>query len=242
MSSFWLCAAALLLSLYPRTAPASCADLSLVLAIDASGSIDAGEFALQTYGYAAAFQDREVQRALAANGVVDVAVVYWADSDFGFQKIPWRRIGSAGDARSLAALIVSTPRRLAGDTDIGNGLSAALDMLDLPNRCSIRSVVNVSGDGRESVTPKRSPHVSLALARERAKRLGVTVNGLAVTNEDRSLEEFYQKNLITGPRAFVMSVDDFAAFGDAIKEKLLREVSLQVAASVQGQRSPPDIR
>ena len=48
------------------TAQARCADLALVLAIDASGSIDAAEFALQQQGYAAAFRAPHVQSALAA--------------------------------------------------------------------------------------------------------------------------------------------------------------------------------
>lgn len=57
----------------------SCPDLALVLAIDASGSIDARDFTLQQAGYAAAFTNPEVLDAMAGAGMVDVAVVFWGD-------------------------------------------------------------------------------------------------------------------------------------------------------------------
>jgi len=88
MRSGIVCAIVLCLAATPNVAGAVCADLSLVLAIDSSGSIDAGEFALQTIGYAAAFESATVKRALGSAGIVDVAVVYWADSDVAFQTLP----------------------------------------------------------------------------------------------------------------------------------------------------------
>ena len=236
-----LCAAALSLGLSAQVAPAACVDVSLVLAIDSSGSIDDGEFALQVMGYAAAFQSREVQRALAASGVVDVAVVYWADSDFGFQTIPWHRITSPQDAEVVAATILSTPHRLSGDTDIGNGLSMALDLLDDPGRCSIRSIINVSGDGRESLSAKRSFHIPLAVARDRATRMGVVVNALAILNDDQGLEQYYRTRLISGPGAFAMAVADFTAFGTAIRQKLVREIGLQLSSSLDARTLHPQV-
>ena len=68
---FRACAVTLFLACFPNPADATCADLSLVLAIDSSGSIDDNEFGIQTVGYAAAFQNLGVKRALAAAGVVD---------------------------------------------------------------------------------------------------------------------------------------------------------------------------
>jgi hypothetical protein len=227
-------ALAVCLGLSAQRAGAACVDVSLVLAIDSSGSIDDGEFILQTMGYAAAFQSREVQRALAAAGVVDVAVVYWADSDFGLVTIPWHRIASARDAEVFAARILSTPRRLWGDTDIGNGLSVALDLLEEPGRCAVRSIVNLSGDGRESLSAKRGVHIPLAVAHDRAARLGVVVNALAILNDDPGMEQYYRTRLISGPGAFVMAVADFTAFGAAIRQKLVREVGLQLSSSLEG--------
>jgi Protein of unknown function (DUF1194) len=226
------CAVALCLVTAPNLAGAVCADLSLVLAIDSSGSIDAGEFALQSIGYAAAFQSPAVKQSLASAGLVDVAVVYWADSDFAFQTFPWFRIATAEDAEAFAAIFLSTPRLLTGDTNIGNGLDRAIDMLQEPGQCGLRLIVNVSGDGRESNSRKRSTHIPLAFARDRAALLGIVVNGLAIQNEDSGLAKYYEDKLITGPGAFVLAVDNFNAFGEAIRLKLQREIGLSLSSSL----------
>ncbi len=62
--------------------------------------------------------------------------------------------------------------------------------------------------------------------------MGVTVNGLAITNEEPSLTEYYRKSLITGPGCFVMEVDSFDDFSLAILEKLRREIEPQLSASL----------
>ena len=55
-------------------------DLALVLALDSSASVDAGEFALQRDGLAMAFRDGEVAAAIAggARRRIAVAVIEWA--------------------------------------------------------------------------------------------------------------------------------------------------------------------
>jgi hypothetical protein len=232
MRSGFACAIVLCLEASPNVAAAGCADLSLVLAIDSSGSIDAGEFAMQTIGYVAAFESAAVKRTLSSAGIVDVAVVYWADSDFAFQTLPWFRITSAEDADTFAAIILSTPRLVTGDTDIGNGLDRAIDMLGEPDQCGLRLIVNVSGDGKESHSPKRGTSIPLAIARGRAASLGIVVNGLAIENEDNGLAQYYQDKLITGPGAFVMEIEDFTTFGAAIEMKLQREIGLSLTSSL----------
>ncbi len=223
------------IALWPNLTVASCPDLSLVLAIDSSGSIKADEFNLQKLGYSSAFSSPQVQRALAAAGIVDVAVVFWGDADFGFETIPWHRIESAEDANALAVEILSTERQGFGNTNIGSGLQASLNLLDLPNRCTRRAVINVSGDGKSSLLSGRrqqsqSPYVPLAVARAEAAQLGVTVNALAIKSEEPALEEYYRDNLISGSDSFVMSVAGFDTFGIAIAKKLEREISGPVYA------------
>lgn len=223
---------ALCIALAPAPSAATCSDLSLVLAIDSSGSIEPPEFALQIAGYAAAFNAPTVQRALARTGVVDVAAVFWADSDFGFQTIGWHRIRNAQDARMFGARLLATERRVVGDTDIGAGLMAALDMLEQPDRCTARKVVNVSGDGKATLTVKRLKRSPLAFARNRATTLGVTVNGLAISNTDPDLAAYYTAELITGADAFVIEISGFDSFGAAIIQKLEREIGLPMSASL----------
>ena len=115
------------------------------------------------------------------------------------QILPWRRVVDRADALPLALDIAGMPRRVSGDTGIGRGLMAALDLLEARPSCAARRIVNVSGDGRESYGPQQGPWVSLAVARDRAIRMGVTVNGLAITIEAPDPAKWYRDWVITGP-------------------------------------------
>ncbi|MCU0905259.1 MAG: DUF1194 domain-containing protein [Tabrizicola sp.] len=210
-----------------------CADLALVLAIDASGSIDAREFDLQQKGYAAAFRDVRVLEALDSAGIVDVAVVLWGDAEMAVQVLDWQRITGPDAAGDLGESIRRMTRQVTGDTGIGRGLSVALDLIEQRQGCAARQIVNVSGDGRESFGAVSRNHVPLEAARARAEAVGVTVNGLAITDSAADLADYYRDNVITGPDAFVMSAASFHAFGEAITRKLAREIALPVLAGLQ---------
>jgi len=212
---------------------ADCADLALVLAIDASGSIDAGEFTLQQQGYAQAFRSPRVQAALASAGVVDVGVVLWGDSEFAPQILPWQRLRNASDAERLANQVAAMPRFVTGNTGIGGGVATAIDLLQEPDRCAWRKLVNVSGDGIETLSPRPRLHVPLRIARERAETANITINALAIETDDPNLSDWYRIHLIAGPGAFVMEVGGFESFGDAILEKLAREIAPPALAAMQ---------
>lgn len=221
-------------------ASAACPDLALVLAIDGSGSIDDQEFQLQQQGYVAAFADGRVQAALGSAGVVDVAVVLWGDAEMEVQVIAWQRITAPGEAARVARRIGALPRKVTGDTGIGSGLWAALDLLESGAVCATRRIINVSGDGKESFGARSRHHIPLALARSRAEAMGVTINGLAITVAGPQLETWYRDKVITGPGAFVLAAESFEAFGDAIIRKLAREISPPtLAAANTGRKAMP---
>lgn len=202
----------------------TCADVALVLSIDASGSIDDREFLMQQYGYAAAFRDPMVQVALDAAGIVDVAAVIWGDSDFSPQIIPFHRIAGASDAVGFADRLGSVPRRTTGNTGLGTGLDHALNLLDDPSVCAARKIVDVSGDGRQVYFRGRLGMVTPRDARQRAEAMGVTINALAILSDEPELEAYYRKSVVTGAVAFVARAEGFHDFGDILIEKLVREL------------------
>ena len=199
-------------------------DLELVLAIDASSSVDETEWALQMQGYAAAFRDSRVQAAAASgpNGRIAVTVLVWADATVPKWSSDWFGVSTPAEAEAFAAFMSALTRGAEGGTGIGSGVAAAIRRFDRNGLAAPRQVVDVSGDGRE--TPSREIVVTMPMARAMAGARGVTVNGLAILNEDAGLAEWYRDQVISGPGSFVMSAADFADFSEAILAKLIREI------------------
>lgn len=202
-------------------------DLELVLAIDASSSVDPNEWELQRAGYAAAFRDPEIQAALASgpNKRVAASVVVWADATVPRWESAWFVLSTPEDGERMAGFMAALPRVPEGGTGIGAGVAAAIRKFERNGLTAPRQVVDVSGDGRE--TPPRENVVLMPMARALADARGVTVNGLAIVNEDLSLATWYRNNVIAGSGSFVMSANDYAAFGKAIRRKLLKEIEHQ---------------
>lgn len=205
-------------------AEARCADLALVLAIDASGSVSNDELDAQLRGYAAALTTDRVLGAFEQAGVVDVAAVLWADSAFGPQIIPWQRVDGRFAVERFAAGLLGTERRVSGNTDIGVGIRAAMDLFNAPGQCAERQVIDISGDGRASVMARRANHVALPPVRREALDRGIVINALAITSREPHLADYYRSNVAGGLGAFVMEVADMAGFEDALAQKLKKEL------------------
>src|SRR5918999_3192060 len=101
-------------------------DLQLVLAVDASGSVDQRRFELQQQGYVAAFRDPRVLRAIqsGATQAVAVTMVQWTGPELQTQVLPWTVITDVTTAHAFAAAIVNTPRQLFGG---GTSISGVID-------------------------------------------------------------------------------------------------------------------
>jgi hypothetical protein len=104
----------------------------------------------------------------------------------------------------------------------------ALRALDANPYDGLRRKIDVSGDGRanEGFKPER--------VRDFAVLSGVTVNGLAILNDEPYLEEYYRAHLIGGPGAFAMAAADYRDFVLAIRRKLLRELTPVETAGIGG--------
>jgi hypothetical protein len=218
--------AAALSAILAATAPAQqiAADLELALAVDASASVDDGEFRLQLGGIAAGFRDVEVQAAIASGpaGRIAVNLVVWAEAQYPKDFSGWHVLETAADAEGFAALVEAFPRRLTGGTGLGEGIARAIGSFDRNAVTAPRQVVDVSGDGEE--TTPREYVVVVEQARAMAHARGVTVNGLAILNEVPDLDRYYRLKIQIGPRSFVMAAADYETFAEAMRRKLLREI------------------
>ncbi len=199
-------------------------DLELVLAIDASGSVDPGEYRLQMQGVADAFRAPGVLDAIRGGktGRIAVAIVIWADATVPKFETDWFLIQSEADALAFADIAGSLERNVVGGTGLGEGIAAAMRKFDRNGISGLRQVVDVSGDGEE--TPPREIVVTMPAARAMAMSRGVTINGLAILNEDDRLDDWYRNHVIAGPQSFVVAIRNFDDFADAMVRKLIREI------------------
>ncbi len=203
----------------------ACVDTALVMAVDGSGSITDAEYDFQKSAIVAAFRDASVLSAIRASGSVAVAAVFWGDGEFVSQKLGWFAMDGIEPSEQFTLAIERNQRTAWGNTDIGAGIWIALDMLADPQLCARRRIVDISGDGRESLTPKRRKSISLLQARRRAEAMGVTINGLVISDEEADLAGYYNRSVIMGPEKFVIDITNFEDFARAIRAKLIRELS-----------------
>lgn len=211
-------AAALFAAPAARAAPV---DLQLVLAIDSSSSVTMGEYYLQLQGYAAAFRDPALLKAIQAGPEKAIAVMLFEWSTNGTHEIdfPWRRLDDRQSLEKFASELEIAPRLvLGGETALGDAIDFAMSQFGSSGFDGGRRVIDVSGDGS---TNSGRP---AAAARDDALFQGVTINGLAVLHEEPDLESFYRDNVIGGPGSFVLTAHDYQDFSDAIRKKLVHEI------------------
>ena len=191
-------------------ARAETVDLLLVLAADVSRSIDDGEFQLQRRGYATAMTDPRVLRAIAGgrNHAIAVTFIEWSGAADQNVVVDWTVVRDEEGAGGIAAAPIQGEKR----------------------------IIDVSGDGtNNSGRP-------VTEARDQAIASGVTVNGLAIINTQANpgyafhtqppggLPKYYEENVIGGPGAFLLQVENFDTFAEAITRKLVTEIARANAA------------
>lgn len=204
-------------------APASQAvDLNLVLAVDASGSVDDDRFELQKQGYAKAFLNPRVLNAIRAGneGAIAVSMVQWTGPTLHVVMVPWTVIRDERSAQAVAALIAAAQRQIFGG---GTSLSGAIDysvlLLNSSPYRATRRVIDISGDGSNNLGRPAEQ------ARDEAVKMGIRINGLPILAVEPDLDQYFRASVIGGPGAFIIPVKDYNAFGEAIMRKLVQEIS-----------------
>lgn len=240
-STIRLAVAALMLALAAPLSPVmaqTAVDLQLVLAVDASGSVDQTRFELQKRGYVAAFRHARVLQAIRSgpNQAIAVTMVQWTGPALQIPVVEWRRVGDEGSAEAFADAIERKPRQLfGGGTSISGAIDHGVALFDRSPFTGGRKVIDVSGDGRNN---RGRPSTD---ARDEAVRDGISINGLPILALEPDLEQYYRNNVIGGPGAFVVAAESFETFGDAILQKLVIEISgTQSSRPELAARSSPD--
>ncbi len=207
-------------------------ELELVLAADASSSIRGSEFDLQVSGYANAFRDPGVIDAIRSLGGGGIAVtfVHWSAAFQQVVVVPWVQVRTQAEAEAFAVAIENQARRFATfGTATGSAMEHAATLLDTNAYAGRRRVIDISSDERSNQGPHPGARRDDIVAR------GITINGLAVLDDDEDLIGYFRNHVIGGDDAFVMAVGSYADFADAIKRKLIREIKSAPVAGVTPQ-------
>ncbi|HEY4264023.1 MAG TPA: DUF1194 domain-containing protein [Micropepsaceae bacterium] len=200
-------------------------DVALILAIDASGSIDHDEAELQRKGISEAFLSKEVLQAIQSGslGRIGVAAIYFSSRQYGVMSVPvnWMMIRDQKSAEDFVRTLVAAPRQSARGTSISDALELSQRMLEKGPYHSAKQVIDVSGDGENNAG---RPMLEV---RDELLAKSITINGLPIIDETTSqdLDKYYEGCVIGGPGSFVIPAKGFGDFARAMRRKLILEIS-----------------
>ena len=214
-------------------ARAESVDMLLVLAADVSRSIDESEFNLQRKGYAAAMTDPQVLRAIVGGRHHGIAVTFieWSGAADQNVVVDWTVVRDEEAAGGVAATMLAAPRSFLGRTSISAAIDFAMERLAVAPAQADKRIIDISGDGTNNAGR------AVTEARDDAVAAGVTINGLAIINTQANpgyafhtqppggLPKYYEENVIGGPGAFLLHVNNFDSFAAAITRKLVTEIA-----------------
>ena len=159
---------------------------------------------------------------------IAVAFVEWSGAEFQKTVVPWTEIADAESGARFADRVLEAPRSFWGWTSISGAIDHSVGMFGQAYR-GRRKVIDVSGDG---INNSGRPAYA---ARDDAVARGVAINGLVIMNDNPNpgprgfaqppLDEFYREQVIGGPGAFVIAIDEFESFAYAIVNKLIKEIA-----------------
>lgn len=201
-------------------------DLELILAVDASASIDEHEAALQRAGYIAALTNKRVLDRIRNGSFQRIAVAYveWAGSQRTI--VDWTIIEDRASAESFATALRAAPFHTGARTSISGALDYSARLFNDNNFDGLRRVIDISGDGFNWAGRP------IDIAQPEIVSAGITINALPILRYDENgrsinpgLDRYYNDRVIGGPSAFLIPIVGTAAFSEAILRKLIIEIA-----------------
>ena len=208
--------------------------MSLQLALDVSGSVDAREYRLQLDGLATALDDAEVRGALLAMPAAPVALSVFEWSGRRAQRLiaDWGFVRSEADIDALTARLRATGRlQMPVSTGLGTALLFAAARQSVAPPC-MRQVLDVSGDGKNNIGPRPQDIDAAALGNLNVNALVIGPSRpVAVESQVRETDElvaYFRAYVLRGPDAFVEVAVGYEDYARAMKQKLLKELQVIV--------------
>ncbi len=231
---YCLFAGAIAMAATPSAAADEVVDVELVLAVDVSLSMQASELEIQRRGYSAGIADPSVWSAIRGGLHQKIAITYveWAGRGQYRVVVPWTVIDGPEDALEVARIIGETPTGGLRRTSISSAIDISAGLFEENGIRGLKRVIDVSGDGPNN---QGRP---VADARDEAVAKGIIINGLPLMTRDGSpfsyfdipdLDRFYSDCVIGGPGSFVLPVNEWSQFPEAVRRKLVLELASRPA-------------
>src|SRR5258706_10633682 len=182
-------------------------DVQIVLAVDASGSVDDDRFELQKQGYAKAFLNPRVLNAIrnGSEQAIAVSMVQWTGPTLHVIMVPWTVVRDQRSAQAVAALISASPRQIFGG---GTSLSGAIDfsvlMLTSSPYRGTKRVIDISGDGSNNLGRPAEQ------ARDEGGTMSVRIYYLPILVLEPYLDVYFRAKVIGRPDAFIITSYSYA--------------------------------
>ncbi len=197
-------------------APVLACQTALLLAIDVSNSIDAGEYRLQTDGLAAALRDPDIVEEMV-QGQVRLSVVQWSGIGQTRVSLPWTDMHEPADVAAFAHAAERLPRAFIGSNTAVGGI-IDFGVAHVVGQPCHRWVIDISGDGQDNAGTRP------LLRRRAAEAAGVQINGLAIEAGGRAVTSYFMRYVRTRD-GFVMTADGYTDYPRALKAKIRREIA-----------------
>ncbi|SEQ99790.1 Protein of unknown function [Faunimonas pinastri] len=204
-------------------------DLELVLAVDVSFSMDVEEQTVQRQGYMDAFRSPEVIKAIRSGDLGRIAVTYmeWAGSETQTVVVPWTVIDGEQSAAAFADRLATEAPERRSRTSISGALIFGQTLFGADPEHGTRRAIDVSGDG------PNNQGIPVTQARDAVVAGGIAINGLPIMLQRAyvdffsipNLDAYYRDCVIGGDAAFILKIEHKEEFVDAIRRKLVLEIS-----------------
>src|SRR5262245_26824534 len=218
----WFAAAALFAAACGFAQAQEKVDVQLVLAVDASGSVNMTRFNLQKQGYAEAFRNPRVLDSIrsGSTGSIAVTMIQWTGPLQQVVVVPWTLVNDRKSADEFADAIEKGPRQLfSGGTSISGAIDFSATLMPSNLFVGLKRVIDVSGDGSNN---NGRP---VTTARDDAVAKGIIVNGLPILSLEPYLDRYYYDNVIGGPGSFMVPAESYETFAAAVLRKLILEIA-----------------
>ena len=216
------------------TALAQCRH-ALILALDVSASVTWSEYRMQQIGLADALRDEEVVDLILfdPDRPVSLLAFEWAGQTGQNLITDWSLLRSRADVLALADRIEAFQgSRRSFRTATGSALNFSHDQFKRGPICD-RRTIDVSSDGKSNIGVKPKEIYATGAFDS------IIVNTLSIGDalyekgafqQNLEMFEYFQSQVNHGPGSFTIEARGIADFSNAMKRKLIRELSpLQLA-------------